>query len=176
MEEGRGSYYGDGAGHGLNRHTCKSRVGRAGLDPATEGTTLRTMGAHAGSGIGVRAIALAAALAIVVSGSGMPMCLTLLSQAAAPCDMHGHHPPHHGPAKTGASVQLLGPGPGHSCHQDARAADCGAGQSCPAGGPSAPAAGALEVASRDAVRALPVGAAAPPASYLAPPLFPPPQA
>ncbi len=146
-----------------------------GLDRATEGTTLQTMMARASSGPAVRTIALLAALAIVASGGGMPMCLTLLSQAVAPCDMHGHHAANHGHAPAGPSVQLVGPGAAHSCHQDARAAECGAGQSCPAGGPSAPAAGAPAVASWDAVRALPVGATAPPASYFAPPLSPPPQ-
>ncbi len=134
------------------------------------------MRAHARSGIFVRTIALAAALAVVGSGGGMPMCLTLLSQAAAPCDMHGHHLADHGHALAGAFIQLVGPGPAHSCHQDARAAGCGAGQSCPAGGPAAAADAALAVDSRDALEELPVGATAPPASYLAPPLAPPPQA
>jgi hypothetical protein len=134
------------------------------------------MSAHTHPGIAVRTTTLAAALAVMMSGGGMPMCLTLLSQAAAPCDMHGHHPAHHGPALAGASVQLVGPSSAHRCHQDAGAVGCGAGQSCPAGGPAAPTAGAPVVDAWDTARALPVGATAPPASYLAPPLSPPPQA
>ena len=116
------------------------------------------MRARARSGISGRTVALTAALAVVASGSGMPMCLTLLSQATATCDMHGHHPADHGHALAGASLQAVGHGPAHSCHQDARAAACGAGQSCPAGGPAAAAEAALAVDSWEPVRALPVGA------------------
>ncbi len=39
----------------------------------------------------VRAICLAVALSVATAGSGLPMCVSLLAQAAAPCDMHSGH-------------------------------------------------------------------------------------
>src|SRR2546423_14704622 len=39
----------------------------------------------------LRAVCLVVSLSVATAGSGLPMCVSLLAQAAAPCDMHSGH-------------------------------------------------------------------------------------
>jgi len=39
----------------------------------------------------LRAICVAVALSVSTAGSALPMCISLLAQAAAPCEMHSGH-------------------------------------------------------------------------------------
>src|SRR5437763_9917041 len=85
---------------------------------------------------GLRAIRLAVALSVATAGSGLPMCVSLLAQAAAPCDMHSDHsgaPTHTHAAHLGA---LVAQPSGQACHQDASGLGCAAGSTCPTGSPA----------------------------------------
>ena len=123
-----------------------------------------------------RSVALAVALSIAATGSGLPMCLSLLAQAAAPCAMHsvsrGGAPHEHAPQFAALVAQTAG----HACHQDAAGLSCTAGSTCPTGGPAAPVWAGTPVALDGACRIGVLGPVAAFASYLAPPLSPPPQA
>src|SRR5438270_10809904 len=81
----------------------------------------------------LRAICLAVALSVATAGSGLPMCVSLLAQAAAPCDMHSGH---NGAATHEHAVHLaalVAQGSGQACHQDAAGHGCSAGRTCPTG-------------------------------------------
>src|SRR5438309_10895520 len=85
----------------------------------------------------VRAICLAVALSVATAGRGLPMCVSLLAQAAAPCDMHSGH---HGAATHAHAAHLaalVAQGSGQACHQDATGLGCAAGTTCPTGSPAA---------------------------------------
>jgi hypothetical protein len=124
----------------------------------------------------LRGISLALSLSVATAGSGLPMCLTLLAQAAAPCDMHSGH--------SGASTHqhaahlaaLMAQPSGQGCHQDAAGLGCAAGTSCPTGGLATPAWAKVSVGVRSASRTEVQGSNSAFVSYLAPPLSPPPQA
>ncbi len=125
--------------------------------------------------IALRGIALVVAVSIAATGSGLPMCVSLLAQAAAPCDMHsGHNGATHRHAAQHAA--LVAQATGQACHQDATGIGCAAGSTCPTGGPAA---GVRTPVSVDLRAAASAGVLAPRgtfASYLAPPPSPPPQA
>ncbi len=129
-----------------------------------------------GTPTALRAVCLAVILSVATAGSGLPMCISLLAQAAAPCDMHSGHdgaPTH----KHAAHVAALVPLPsGQACHQDAAGFGCAAGSTCPTGSPATTAWAKVSVGLRAASR---TGVLEPDTtfvSYLAPPLSPPPQA
>src|SRR5438552_4938709 len=124
----------------------------------------------------LRAIRLAVALSAATAGSGLPMCISLLAQAAAPCDMHSGH--------SGAAMHehaahvaaLVAQPSGQACHQDPAGLGCATGSTCPSGGPATLAWAKVSVSVRAALR---TGVPEPSStfvSYLAPPLSPPPQA
>src|SRR5712691_11462752 len=86
-----------------------------------------------------RTVAAAAALVVAVAGGGVPMCVSLLAQAVAPCEMHSGH---HGAAahEHAAHVAVLAAQPsGQACHQGTTGLGCAAGTACPTAGPAAPA-------------------------------------
>src|SRR2546426_11680594 len=125
---------------------------------------------------GLRAIRLAVALSVGTAGSGLPMCISLLAQAAAPCDMHSGHngaPSHLHAAHLAA---LVAQPSGQACHQDPAGLGCATGSTCPTGGPAtgvwATVLVGVHVASRPGVPETSTAFA----SYLAPPISPPPQA
>src|SRR6266480_6712837 len=96
----------------------------------------------------MRAIALAVALSMATAGSGLPMCVSLLAQATAPCDMHSGHK---GGATYGHSAHLAALVPqasGQMCHQDATGLGCAAGTTCPTGSPASPAWAKVPIALR----------------------------
>ena len=126
--------------------------------------------------LALRTVATAAALAVAAAGGGVPMCVSLLAQAVAPCDMH---PGHNGAAAHDHAAHvaaLAAQASGQACHQDAAGLGCAVRNACPTGGPAAPACvhapSGVRVASRTGVP----GVASDLISYLAPPLSPPPQA
>ncbi len=123
----------------------------------------------------LRAIRLAVALSIATAGSGLPMCMSLLAQAAAPCDMHsGRGAATH---KHAAHLAALVAQPSaQACHQDATELGCAMGSTCPSGGPATPAWAKVSVGLRAASRAGVLGPSTTFVSYRAPPLTPPPQA
>ena len=127
-------------------------------------------------GPATRAIAFAAALSISATGSGLPMCLSLLGQATAPCQMHARHHEEGTDHRAPQSGQVTSHVSGEACHPDSTAPACTTGGGCPTGGP------AVGVSVQVAAFVLPAAAAAllaPASSYLsysAPPLSPPPQA
>ncbi len=124
----------------------------------------------------LRGVAFAAALSVVSSGTGLPMCLSLLSQAAAPCPMHGQRQrdgAHHGVAQ---SIEAMSKGSVDMCHPDETGPGCAIGGVCPTGGPAAMAAVQSADLRHDAARAAVFGPPDSYVSYLAPPLPPPPQA
>src|SRR6266540_5272265 len=99
----------------------------------------------------LRAISLAVTLSVATAGSGLPMCISLLAQAAAPCDMHSSHngaAMHQHAAQHGALVTQAS---GQACHQDA-GLGCAAGTTCPTGGPATPAWAKVPIALRAASR------------------------
>jgi hypothetical protein len=125
--------------------------------------------------IAVRGVCLAIALSVATAGSGLPMCVSLLAQAVAPCDMHRHS----GAATHEHAVQraaLVAHAPGQACHQDAAALGCAAGSTCPSGGPARPARANVTTGQGAASRTGVLGTASAFISYFAPPLSPPPQA
>src|SRR5438046_7944302 len=85
---------------------------------------------------GLRAIRLAVALSVATAGSGLPMCVSLLAQAAAPCEMHSGYngaATHEHAAHLAAVVAQAS---GQMCHQDAAGLGCAAGSTCPTGSPA----------------------------------------
>src|SRR5436309_11766521 len=124
----------------------------------------------------LRAICLAAALSVATAGSGLPMCVSLLAQAAAPCDMHSGHngaPTHKNAADLAA---LIAQPSGQACHQDATGLGCAAGSTCPTGSPAMGVRAKMSVGLRAASRTGVLGPDTTFVSYFAPPLSPPPQA
>ena len=124
----------------------------------------------------LRAIRLAVALSVATAGSGLPMCVSLLAQAAAPCDMHSDHsgaPTHTHAAHLAA---LVAQPSGQACHQDASGLGCAAGSTCPTGSPATGVWAKVSVGLCAASRTGVVGPSTTFVSYLAPPLSPPPQA
>ena len=124
----------------------------------------------------VRAICLAVALSVATAGSGLPMCVSLLAQAAAPCDMHSGH---NGAATHEHAVHLaalVAQGSGQACHQDAAGLGCAAGSTCPTGSPATGVWANVSVGLRAESRTRVLRPASTLISYLAPPLSPPPQA
>ncbi len=126
--------------------------------------------------ITLRGIALAVALSVATAGSGLPMCVSLLAQAAASCDMHSGHngaPTHKHAAHLAA---LVAQPSGQACHQDATGLGCAAGSTCPTGSPATGVWAKVSVGLRAASRTGVLGPSTSFVSYLAPPLSPPPQA
>src|SRR5438132_4005937 len=124
----------------------------------------------------LQAIRLAVALSVATVGSGLPMCVSLLAQAAAPCDMHSGH---HGAARHEHAAHLAAPvaqPSAQACHQDATGLGCAAGSTCPTGGPAAGVSAKVSVGVRAASRMGVLGPSTTFVSYFAPPLSPPPQA
>ena|SRR5712692_9905105 len=123
-----------------------------------------------------RTVAAAAALVIAAASSGVPMCVSLLAQVLAPCEMHSGHIRAAAHDHTAHVVAVSAPESGQTCHQDTAGIGCAAGSACPTAGPAAPAwtnvlAGVPIGSSTGAL-----GPAANLISYVAPPLSPPPQA
>ncbi len=104
------------------------------------------------------------------------MCLSLLAQAAAPCDMHSGHNGAATHEHTAQFAALVAQAPGQPCHPDAAGLGCAAGSACPTAGPAAPAWARVPVAPQASSRMGVLGPASALVSYLAPPLSPPPQA
>jgi len=124
----------------------------------------------------LRAIRLAVAVSVATAGSGLPMCISLLAQAAAPCDMHSDH---NGAATHEHSAHLaalVAQPSGQACHQDATGLGCATGSTCPSGGPATLAWAKVPIALRAESRTGVLRPASALISYLAPPLSPPPQA
>ena len=124
----------------------------------------------------LRALCLAVALSVATAGSALPMCVSLLAQAAAPCDMHSGH---NGAATHGHAAHLaalVAQASAQACHQDAAGLGCAAGSTCPTGGAATPAWAKVSVGVRAASRTGVLGPSTTFVSYLAPPLSPPPQA
>ena len=123
----------------------------------------------------LRAICLALTLSVATAGSGLPMCISLLAQALAPCDMH-----HHGGAAShehGAQrAALVAHARGQACHQDAAGLGCATGSTCPSGGPATLAWAKVSVGLRAPSLTGVLGPDTTFVSYFAPPLSPPPQA
>ncbi len=126
--------------------------------------------------IALRGIGFTLALSTAAAGSGLPMCVSLLAQAAAPCDMHAGHNRvvTHGHAAQFAA--LVTAASGQACHQDVSSLGCAAGSACPTAGPAAPAWAHVPLGARAASPSGILGPASTFISYLAPPLSPPPQA
>ena len=126
--------------------------------------------------LALRAAAAAAALAVAAAGGGLPMCISLLAHAGAPCAMHSAR---NDAAMLGQAPQLtavVAQAPVHACHPDAAGLGCVAGSACATAGPAAPAGAKVLVAVRGPSWVGVPGPASALASYLAPPLSPPPQA
>jgi len=124
----------------------------------------------------VRAVCLAVALSAATAGSGLPMCVSLLAQAAAPCDMHSRHNGAATHEHAAHLAALVAQGLGQACHQDAASLGCAAGSTCPTGSPATAVWAKVSVGLRAASRTGVLGPDTTFVSYLAPPLSPPPQA
>jgi len=163
---------------------CNFSVDRARGDRGVEGNRRRsrvlalasTMIPFSRAPSGLRVVRLAVALFVATGGSGLPMCVSLLAQAAAPCDMHSGHngaPSHKHAAHLAA---LVAQGSGQACHQDAAGLGCAAGNTCPTGGPATAVWARVSMGVRATSRMGVLGPSTAFVSYLAPPLCPPPQA
>jgi hypothetical protein len=124
----------------------------------------------------LRAICLAVALSVATGGSGLPMCVSLLAQAAAPCDMHSGHNGAATHEHAAHLAALAAQGSGQACHQDAAGLGCATGSTCPSGGPATLAWAKVSVGLRAASLTGLLGPDSAFVSYFAPPLSPPPQA
>ena len=125
----------------------------------------------------LRTVAAAAALVVAAAGSGVPMCVSLLAQAVAPCEMHSGDIGAAAHDHAAHVVAVAAPASGQSsCHQDVAGLGCAAGSACPTAGPAAPAPATVPIGVRVASHTGALGPAANLISYLAPPLSPPPQA
>ena len=112
----------------------------------------------------LRAVCLVVSLSVATAGGGLPMCVSLLAQAAAPCDMHSGHSGAATHEHAAHLTALVAQESGQACHQDAT---------------GSPAMGVWAKASVGARAAFHTGALGPSTtfvSYLTPPLSPPPQA
>ena len=124
----------------------------------------------------LRTVAAAAALVVAAAGSGVPMCVSLLAQAVAPCEMHSGHIGAAAHDHAAHVVAVAAPASGQSCHQDVAGLGCAEGSACPTAGPAALAPATVAIGVRGAFRTGVLGPVADLLSYLAPPLSPPPQA
>ena len=124
----------------------------------------------------LRAIGLAVALSVATAGSGLPMCVSLLAQAAAPCDMHSGHNGAATHEHAAHLAALVAQGSGQACHQDAAGLGCAAGSTCPTGSPATGVWANVSVGLRAESRTGVLRPASALISYLAQPLSPPPQA
>jgi len=124
----------------------------------------------------LRAIRFAVALSVATAGSGLPMCVSLLAQAAAPCDMHSGHNGAATHEHAAHAAALVAQSLGQACHQDATGLGCAAGSTCPTGSPATAVWAEVSVGVRAASRTGVLGPNTTFVSYLAPPLSPPPQA
>ena len=124
----------------------------------------------------LRAIRLAVALSVATAGSGLPMCVSLLAQAAAPCDMHSGHNGAATHEHAAHLAALVAQPSGQACHQDATGLGCAAGSTCPTGSPAMGVWAKASVGARAAFHTGALGPSTTFVSYLTPPLSPPPQA
>ena len=124
----------------------------------------------------LRVIRLAVTLSVGTAGSGLPMCVSLLAQAAAPCDMHSGHNGAATHEHAAHLAALVAQGSGQACHQDAAGLGCAAGSTCPTGSPATGVWAKVSVGLRAESRTGVLTPASTLISYLAPPLSPPPQA
>jgi hypothetical protein len=124
----------------------------------------------------LRAVCLVVSLSVATAGSGLPMCVSLLAQAAVPCDMHSGHNGAATHEHAAHLAALVAQGPGQACHQDAAGLGCAAGSTCPTGSPATGVWAKVSVSVRIASRTRVLGPSTTLISYLAPPLAPPPQA
>src|SRR3989442_8175488 len=101
------------------------------------------MGGHPkpppGHSLPLRTTAAAGALVVAAAGSGVPMCVSLLAQAVAPCEMHSGHNGAATHEHAAHLAALVAQSSGQACHQDATGLGCAAGSACPTGGPATPA-------------------------------------
>ena len=125
---------------------------------------------------GLRAMCLAVALSVGTAGSGLPMCISLLAQAATPCDMHSGHNGGATYEHAAHLVALVAQASGQMCHQDAAGLGCAAGSTCPTGSPATGVWAKVSVGLRAESRTRVLRPGSTLISYLAPPLSPPPQA
>src|SRR5881296_3351611 len=100
----------------------------------------------------LRAIRLAVALSVATAGSGLPMCVSLLAQAAAPCDMHSGHNAAAMHEHAAHLTALVASASGRACHQDAGGLGCSAGSRCPTGSAATPAWAKVSVGLRASSR------------------------
>jgi len=128
-----------------------------------------------GAPTALRAIRLAVALSVATAGSGLPMCVSLVAQAAAPCDMHSGHTGAATHEHAAHSAALMAQS-GQACHQDATGLGCAAGSTCPTGSPATGVWAKVLVGLRATSRTGIPGPHTTFVSYFAPPLSPPPQA
>src|SRR5205823_5738646 len=119
---------------------------------------------------------LAVALSVATAGSGLPMCVSLLAQAAAPCDMHSGHNGTSTHKHAARATALVAQPSGQTCHQEAAGLGCAAGTTCPTGGPATAVWAKVAVGVLAPSRTGVLGPSTTFVSYLAPPLSPPPQA
>src|SRR2546426_2776835 len=124
----------------------------------------------------LRACRLAVALSVAAAGSGLPMCVSLLAQAAAPCDMHSSHNSAATHEHAAHLTALVARGSGQAGHEDAAGLGCAAGSTCPTGSPATAVWAKVSVGLPAASRTGVLGPSSSLVSYLAPPLSPPPQA
>src|SRR2546426_8044088 len=82
--------------------------------------------------------ALVAALSLLASASGIPMCVSIWSQAAPHCPMHGPEKAHQHHSDAHSIVASLASLSGDGCHPDSAAPDCASGGASSGGGPPPP--------------------------------------
>ena len=124
----------------------------------------------------LRAVCLVVSLSVATAGTGLPMCVSLLAQAAAPCDMHSGHSGAATHEHAAHLTALVAQESGQACHQDATGLGCAAGSTCPTGGPATAAWARVSIGPRAPSRTGVLGPNTTFVSYFAPPLSPPPQA
>src|SRR5262245_289706 len=126
----------------------------------------------------LRGFRLAMALSVATPGGGIPMCLSLLAQALTPtpCSMHLAHARAATHGHIAQATTHLAQTPDHACHQDAGTLGCQSGTTCPRSGPATPAWATIPIVDNVEARMDAPGPYHAPASYLASPPSPPPQA
>ena len=124
----------------------------------------------------VRAFAFLAGLSVAGAGSGVPICLSLLTESLAPCEMHAGRD-RATPSQSDSEVGTQASPTQHSgCHQNTTDVGCGAGTVCHSAGPSDPAWTNQVRPWSTVINAGVRAAGSPVASHLSPPPTPPPQA
>src|SRR2546430_17449667 len=104
------------------------------------------------------------------------MCVSLLAQAAAPCDMHSGHNGGATYAHAAHLVALVAQASGQMNHQDAAGLGCAAGSRRPTGSPATGVWAQASVGLRADCRTRVLTPASTLISYLAPSTSPPPPA